>query len=91
MSQQLFVLGQTYVTPGALAACLSFPMPPDVLFVRHVSGDWAEMGRDDQVANLRAIQDGSRVLSAYVFGEYKFYVITEGDRRATTLLLAEEY
>ena len=36
-------------------------------------------------------ETGVRLLSAYELGENKLYVITEWDRSATTILLAEEY
>lgn len=91
MAQALFPLGRTCITPGALEACLSFPMPPDLLFVLHVTGNWQTMDHEDQVANRKAIDDGSRVFSAYVFGSSRFFVITEADRSSTTILLAEEY
>ena len=91
MARALFSVGRTLITPGALEACMAFPMPPELLFVRHVSGDWQDMDRDDQAANRRAIDEGSRVFSAYQVGEYRFFVITEADRSATTILLAEEY
>jgi hypothetical protein len=46
---------------------------------------------EDYDANLDAIASGERILSVYHCGEHKVYVITEADRSATTLLLAEEY
>ncbi len=91
MAQALFPLGRTCITPGALEACLSFPMPPDLLFVLHVTGNWQTMDCEDQGANRRAIDDGSRVFSVYEFGSFRFFVITEADRSSTTILLAEEY
>jgi len=91
MAKALFPLGRTYITPGALAVCQSFPMPPDLLFVRHVSGDWSEMSVEDREANQGAITDGSRIFSAYQVGGERFFVITEADRSSTTILLAEEY
>ena len=90
MPDALFPLGRTCITPAALAACLSFPMPPDVLLIRHATGDWRELGCEDQVANQRAIADGSCVCSVYQVGDHRFVVITEADRSATTVLLAEE-
>lgn len=56
MAKQLFATGALYSTPGALQACASFPMPPDVLIVRHVSGDWSDMSKEDREANRRAIE-----------------------------------
>jgi hypothetical protein len=91
MATRLFSVGQLFSTPGALKACASFPMPPDVLLVRHVSGDWSDMSKDDQEANRRSIDDGSRIFSAYQYGEHQFFVITEADRSSTTILLAHEY
>ena len=87
----LFPLGKVVITPGALIACASYPMPPEVLLVRHASGDWQEMSPDDRQANKDAIAEGDRILSAYQIGTDRFYVITEADRSATTILLAEEY
>ena len=91
MPHALFPLGKTYVTQGALAACCSFPIPPDVLLLRHVSGDWSDLSHADQVANRKAITEGTRVFAAYELGEHRFFVITEADRSATTILLATEY
>jgi hypothetical protein len=91
MAKQLFPTGALYSTPGALEACASFPMPLDVLIVRHVTGDWCDMSTDDQAANRRAIDEGSRIFSAYQYGEYRFFVITEAGRGSTTILLADEY
>ena len=56
------------------------------------------MCEEDKQANEQALQDGSRIFSAYVLkttGE-KVWVITEaiddqGRRAATTILLPEEY
>jgi hypothetical protein len=59
---------------------------------RHARGDWGEVGVEDQRANDRAVQDGGRLLSAYsTKTNVKFWIITEADRSATTVLLPEEY
>lgn len=63
---------------------------------RHASKDWGDLSDDDKAANESALLDGSQLLSAYVIGGAKFYVITEaagddGSRPVTTLLLASEY
>ena len=53
---------------------------------------------DDSAANDQAVQDGSRILSAYLLNDdkTKVWIITEatddtGNRAATTLLLPDEY
>jgi hypothetical protein len=67
--KKLFPLGSVYSTPGALAVCASFPMTPEVLLIRHVTGDWSDMSKDDQTANRRSVEDGSRIFSAYQYGD----------------------
>ena len=36
-------------------------------------------------------EEGSRIFSSYRVGQQKVWVITEADRSATTVLLAEDY
>lgn len=91
MSNALFPLGRTLITPGALAACEEITYEPAKLLTRHVSGDWGDLDREDMKRNREAIVDGSRVFSSYQIGQYKFFVITESDRSVTTILLAHEY
>jgi hypothetical protein len=91
VAKQLFPTGSLYITPGALRACQSFPMPPDVLIVRHVTGDWGDVSPVDKAINVRSLQVGARIFSVYQYGEHRFYVITEADRGSTTILLAGEY
>lgn len=60
-------------------------------FKRHVRGDWGDLDEQDKQANDKALQDGSRILSAYGKGETKLWIITEADRSATTILRPDEY
>ena len=92
-----FRLGQTVATPAALEAIQQAGQSPAEFLDRHVRGDWANLSADDRALNDEAVQDGSRILSAYVTraGE-KIWVITEatddrGHRSATTILLPDEY
>lgn len=91
MNTALFPLGETYITVGALHTCASYPMPPMVLLIRHVTGDWHELDEGDRKRNEEAIRAGARVFSVYQLGEDRFFVITEADRSKTTILLAHEY
>jgi hypothetical protein len=86
----LFPLGRVVATPGALDALA--PEEPVSLLRRHQSGDWGEVDGHDQRANKQALEDGTRILSAYVAarGE-RVWVITEADRSSTCLLLPSEY
>lgn len=65
-------------------------MSPLELLVRHGTGDWSEMSAMDQASNTNAVQDGSRILSAFQVNDERFFVITEADRSSTTVLLARE-
>lgn len=59
---------------------------------RHERGDWGDLCAEDMETNERALQNGGRLFSRYHDGmSVKFYVITEADRSATTVLLPEDY
>ena len=59
---------------------------------RHRRGDWGDVGKEDWQANERALKHGERLLSVYHAADgTKFYVISEWDRSATTVLLPEDY
>jgi hypothetical protein len=59
---------------------------------RHAHCDWGEVCEEDRNANDQALRLGGRLLSVYHTGSrVKFWIITEADRSATTVLLPEEY
>lgn len=90
MSSHKFDLGQVVITPNALN---SLPQPEVLVALgRHVSGDWGDLDEHDLAENERALQQGSRLFSAYhTSNEVKFWIITEWDRSVTTILLPEDY
>jgi hypothetical protein len=90
--QRKFSLGRILATPGALEALDAAGHTPVEFLHRHVRGDWGEVNAHDRDANDLGIRHGLRVLSAYrtKLGA-RVWVITEADRRVTTLLLPEEY
>jgi len=54
--------------------------------------DSGDLGAEDQLANLRAVREGTRVFSAYrLSDDTRIWIITEGDRSVTAILLPEEY
>ena len=68
--------------------------PADVIAAlkRHTSADWGELCRDDREENERALREGGRLFSVYRDrNQVRFYIITEADRSATTVLLPEDY
>jgi len=85
-----FRLGQTLITPGARDALY----PEDVMkaLQRHAAKDWGDCRPDDWQANDQALLDGSRLFSVYHDrAGVRFWIITEADRSATTILLPSEY
>jgi hypothetical protein len=88
-----FALGKLVATPGALQALKESGQPAWHFISRHMAGDWGEeLPAEDRDANLQALLDGSRLLSAYRTSQgTKLWVITEADRSLTTILLPEEY
>ena len=89
--ESMFELGRVTATPGALKYLEHIEEQPMNLIRRHVTGDWGDLCADDIKANHQSILDGTRILSAYALQGTKLYVITEGDRSITTLLLASEH
>ena len=85
-----FPLGRIVATQNALD-CLSNEDVERGLN-RHGARDWGDLDSEDKATNDRALVEGTRLLSAYV-GQNgtKFWVITEWDRSATTVLLPEDY
>ena len=88
----LFLMGRVVATPGALAV---FQQHEDSsihqCLENHGLGDWGELCSEDIQANDSALATGGRILSSYHVGENKIWIITEGDRSATTVLLPQEY
>ena len=92
-----FPLGQIVATPGALEALEKAGESARKFLMRHAKGDWGEVCPEDWKANDDALNDGSRLLSAYTLKDgTKIWLITEaaddeGNRSATTALLPSEY
>ena len=92
MIQQILELGRVVATPGALEALKQAGQTPHEFLNRHLAGNWGDLCEEDRRANDEAVENGSRVLSAYVLGDgVKLWVITEADRSSTCILLPEEY
>ena len=91
-STPMFSLGQVVATPGALSAMTELNIVPLDLIHRHNTGDWGDLGAEDQQQNLLALRSGLRIFSSYkISASVKIWIITEADRSSTTLLLPDEY
>ena len=86
-----FNLGQVVATPGAIEALDEVNCLPITLLNRHQIGDWGDLCDEDKAANNEALGNWTRLFSAYIVRDVKFWVITEADRSVTTILLPSEY
>jgi len=89
-----FSLGAVLVTRGVssrIASDEAFSKFVISSLARHINGDWGDLCEWDKQENERAVQEESRILSAYRHNDDKIWIITEGDRSATTILFPEEY
>ena len=55
--EPLFCQGSVYGTPGAVKAMAEAKENGYPLLFRHVTGDWAEMEEEDQLANRLAVEE----------------------------------
>jgi hypothetical protein len=85
-----FPLGQILMTPGAMEHLSASDVRAGL--ARHGQLDWGDVCAEDRRANDQALEQGLRILSVYHSSEgTKYWIITEADRSATTLLLPDEY
>ncbi len=88
--RRAFALGQIVSTPGALEH-----VPGDEIRTalrRHANCDWGDVDQQDWEENELSLREGCRLFSVYQASDgAKFWVITEADRSATTVLLPDEY
>lgn len=85
-----FTLGSIAATATALAATTNSEVMAALM--RHVTGDWGEISREDALANENALIHSNRLLSTYrTTAGRKFWIITEADRSVTTVLLPGDY
>ena len=90
MGAPRFPLGRLGATPGALNAFAATGENPINYIVRHMNLDPGVLAAEDQLVNLRAVREGTRVFSAYeLLDGTRIWIITEADRSVTTILLPE--
>ena len=84
-------LGHVVATPGALEVVRDHGLDVVGLLHRHRAGDWGAVSDHGARANDRAVEGGTRVLSAYETPGGRLWILTEADRSATTVLLPSDY
>lgn len=84
------ILGRLVITRAAV--CTLTHGDIFIALRRHIRGDWGDVDLEDQGSNDAALKSGGRLLSSYrSTGGVRFWIITEADRSATTILLPEDY
>lgn len=87
-----FSPGMIVATAGVQALIESNALHPQPYLLRHLHGDWGDVPPEDWEQNQCALELGNRLLSVYhLTDEVTLWIITEGDRSVTTLLLPDEY
>lgn len=85
-----FKLGQVVVTPEFLEKVNEVDQMRALN--RHARCDWGIISDEDKLENDNALKFGGRVISVYKNNDgVEFWIITEADRSATTLLLPGDY
>ena len=85
-----FPPGQIVITRNALNSLNQTDV--DSGLARHLRGDWGDVDEEDRRTNDQALKHGDRLLSVYhAANGTKFWIITEADRSATTILLPDDY
>lgn len=86
----IFPVGRLVCTQGAEAELTPFDV--SLALNRHSQADWGDCCPEDRKSNDEALKCGSRLFSVYhAENGTKFWIITEWDRSATTVLLPHEY
>lgn len=87
---RLFTPGKFVATPRVLKTVPGVELTNAL--TRHLRGDWGDVSDENRASNDRAVKGGDRIFSVYHSeGGVKFWIITERDRSATTILLPNEY
>ena len=81
----LFPLGKVVATPGAMALAVDFRP----YLAMHQCGFWGNVPPEDWQENDLSVKEGFRIQSAYVVPNGRFWIITEHDRRRTSILLPD--
>ena len=85
-----FRVGRIVATPNALSR-----LTHDEILIaigRHQAGDWGNVDEHDRCENETSLIQGLRLMSVYHSTDgTTFWVITEADRSATTVLMPEDY
>ena len=92
VAPQCFRLGSVVATRGVYELIQQGRIHYMTYLRRHMRGDWGDMCPEDRKINNAGVMRGGRLMSSYeIDSGLTLWIITEGDRSVTTLLLPSEY
>lgn len=90
--ESLVESGEVVGAQGALSLLIKAEQDLVELLHQHVIRDWGDLDDEDKKENELSVKEGFRILSAYSLEtDVKVWIIKEGDRSVTTILLPGEY
>ena len=85
-----FPLGKVVITPYARDHL--HPEDVSLSIMRHARCDWGDCCKVDAAENELSLKEGLQLFSVYHNrNNVRFWIITEADRSATTVLLPEDF
>ena len=97
MAIQLFSPGRVVITfnlQRKLAKVIPYSWEEEVqdMLHRHTSGDWGDLGQSGREINNTAFEKDASIFSTYHTSDgTEIWIITEGNRICTTVMLPEDY
>ena len=97
MAIQLFSPGRVVITfslQRKLARVIPYSWEEEVqdMLSRHTSGDWGDLGESGREINNTAFEKNAPIFSTYHTSDgTDVWIITEGNRICTTVMLPEDY
>lgn len=86
-----FTVHRMLMTPGALVALVEAQEDPRSYVYRHIQGDWGDVEPDVWAENEFAVKHGEPLFSIYHTRHGRtIWIVTEGSRYSTTIMLAGE-
>lgn len=92
LASALFSPGRIAITKMVLDTLKEHNYTPSFLLARHLNGDWGVVSEEHASLNNQAVAHGFQIMSIFpITSKISIWVITESNRKSTTLLLPSEY
>ena len=85
-----FQLGEVLITKQLHDFVMKNNVPILKYLRRHSVCDWGDVDDDEWLKNNDTVDSSQPIISIYKFNDTKIFIITEADRTATTMRLADD-